>query len=65
MFIDSSGWSYPLKLAICAGSYVMWDIYYTIVKVPYGLFNSVMTVDSKERTLLSTARSYSVLSVVH
>lgn len=58
MFIDSSGWSYPLKLAICVGSYVIWDICYTVVNVPYGSLLSVMTVDAKERTLLSTSRSY-------
>lgn len=58
MFVDSSSWNYTLKLIICIGSYVIWDICYTIVNVPYGSLNSVMTVDSKERTLLSTARSY-------
>lgn len=61
MFIDSSDWNYPLKLAICIGSYIIWDICYTVVNVPYGSLLSVMTVKAKERTVLSTARSYGYL----
>lgn len=58
MFIDSSGWAYPAKLAICFVSYFAWDLAYTIVNVPYGSLSSVMTSDPVQRTQLSTARSY-------
>lgn len=57
MFIDASDWSYAAKLALFAGSYILWDILYTFVNVPYGALSSVMTTKPSERTALSTARS--------
>lgn len=46
-----------LKILICVVGYVLWDMSYTIVNVPYGSLNSVITTDSGERAQLSTWRS--------
>lgn len=62
MFIDSSSWNYTARLLICTLSYILWDVCYTFVNVPYGSLNAVMTDDSKERTKLSTARSFGGLT---
>lgn len=61
MFIDSSGWSYVARLVICFLTYMAWDLAYTIVNVPYGALNSVMTTDPVQRTQLSTVRSYGAM----
>ncbi|KAA9023906.1 MFS transporter [Niallia endozanthoxylica] len=57
MFIDASDWSYSAKLVLFAGSYILWDLLYTFVNVPYGALSSVMTSKPSQRTALSTARS--------
>jgi len=57
MYFDTSGMSYGVKLAVCAISYVAWDFAYTLVNIPYGTLNSVITDSSEGRTKLSTARS--------
>lgn len=62
MFIDSSSWNYTAHLLICTLSYILWHVSYTFVNVPYGSLNAVMTVDSKERTKLSTTRSFGSLA---
>ncbi len=46
-----------LKITICVVGYLLWDMSYTIVNVPYGSLNSVITPDSKDRASLSTWRS--------
>lgn len=61
MFIDSSGWSYVARLGICFVTYLAWDLAYTVVNVPYGALNSVMTTDPVQRTQLSTVRSYGAI----
>lgn len=58
MFVDSSEWSYAVRIIICFVSYFSWDLAYTLVNVPYGALSSVMTTNPVERTKLSTARSY-------
>lgn len=58
MFVNSSGFSYPVKLAMCVGTYILWDICYTLVNVPYGAMASVITRNSNQRAQLSTARSF-------
>lgn len=45
------------KILICLVGYMIWDMSYTIVNVPYGSLNSVITSDSGERAQLSTWRS--------
>lgn len=62
MFIDSSGWSYAMKIVICFVTYLAWDLAYTVVNVPYGALSSVMTNDSVQRTQLSTARSWGAMA---
>lgn len=57
MFFDTSGMSYTVKLIFAAGGYLLWDIFYSFVNVPYGALSSVMTTKQSERTKLSTARS--------
>lgn len=58
MFIDTTGSAYWVKLLLCALSYVVWDICYTLVNVPYGSMASVITSDTIERTQLSTYRTF-------
>ena len=58
MFIDAADWSYPAKLALCIGGYILWDITYTVVNVPYGALSSVMTSKPSQRAALSNARSW-------
>lgn len=57
MFFDTTGMSYTVKLIFAAGGYLLWDIFYSFVNVPYGALSSVMTTKQSERTKLSTARS--------
>lgn len=57
MFFDTTGMSYTTKLLFAGGGYLLWDIFYSFVNVPYGSLSSVMTTKQSERTKLSTARS--------
>lgn len=57
MFFDTAGMSYAAKVIFCAGGYMLWDLFYSFVNVPYGSLSSVMTTKQSERTTLSTARS--------
>lgn len=61
MFIDSTGQSYAIKITICFVTYLAWNLAYTIVNVPYGALSSVMTNKPKERSNLSTARSWGAM----
>ena len=47
----------PVKIIICVVGYLLWDMSYTIVNVPYGSLNSVITSNAEERAGLSTYRS--------
>lgn len=47
----------PVKILICVIGYLLWDMSYTIVNVPYGSLNSVISTNSQERAELSTWRS--------
>lgn len=49
--------SYPIKVIVCVVTYLAWDVFYTLVNVPYGTLNSAITADANERTQLSTWRS--------
>ncbi|MGP6139146.1 MULTISPECIES: MFS transporter [unclassified Jeotgalibaca] len=57
MFFDTAGMSYTAKILFCGGGYILWDLFYSFVNVPYGSLSSVMTTKQSERTTLSTARS--------
>lgn len=57
MFFDTTGMSYTTKLIFAGGGYLLWDLFYSFVNVPYGSLSSVMTTKQSERTTLSTARS--------
>ncbi len=46
-----------LKIAVCIVTYLLWDICYTLLNVPYGALSSAITSDAVERTQLSTWRS--------
>lgn len=49
--------SYTLKIAMCIVTYLIWDIAYTCINVPYGSLASVMTSDPVQRAELSKYRS--------
>lgn len=49
--------AYPVRVAVCVVTYLAWDIFYTLVNVPYGTLNSAISADPTERTMLSTYRS--------
>lgn len=46
-----------LKVTLCIVTYLLWDICYTLMNVPYGSLSAAITADSLERTSLSTWRS--------
>ena len=46
-----------VKILICIVGYLIWDMAYTLVNVPYGSLNSVISTNSAERASLSTWRS--------
>ena len=46
-----------LKITVCIITYLAWDVFYTLMNVPYGALNSAITPDPLERTQLSTWRS--------
>lgn len=58
MFLDAAAWPYWARLALCIGGYILWDVTYTIVNVPYGALSSVMTSKPSQRAALSNARSW-------
>ncbi len=48
---------YAVKVLVCVLGYLVWDMSYTIVNVPYGAMNAAITADPTERAQLSTYRS--------
>lgn len=46
-----------VKITVCVVTYLLWDICYTLLNVPYGALSSAITGDPIERTQLSTWRS--------
>ena len=51
---DAAAW---VKIAVCIVTYLLWDVCYTFLNVPYGALSSAITGDPIERTQLSTWRS--------
>lgn len=58
MFMDTTSWPYAGRLILCIVGYLVWDIAYTVVNVPYGSLNSTITADPVQRSQLSTFRSF-------
>lgn len=56
-FANVSNWAYGAKLIYMFVTYVVYEILYTCVNVPYGSLSSVMTEDVNQRTDLSRYRS--------
>ena len=48
---------YWVKVLVCVIGYLVWDMSYTVVNVPYGAMNAAITADPTERAQLSTYRS--------
>ncbi|NLI54338.1 MAG: hypothetical protein GX417_08420 [Clostridiales bacterium] len=48
---------YWVKVLVCVVGYLVWDMSYTIVNVPYGAMNAAISADPTERAQLSTYRS--------
>lgn len=57
MFAPLENAPYALRLVACVVSYVLWDMCYTIVNVPYGSMASAITIDELDRADLSKYRS--------
>lgn len=58
LFLNTQSWAYAAKIIICVVAYMIWDISYTVVNVPFGSLASVITADPIERSQLSTWRSF-------
>lgn len=56
-FLPFPNASVPVKTLLFFVSYLIWDLCYTVVNVPYGAMNSTITVNPGERTQLSVYRS--------
>lgn len=61
LFLDTHTWAYPTKIIVCIIGYLIWDIAYTVVNVPYGSMNATITSDPVERSQLSTWRSFGAI----
>lgn len=57
MFMRFPGMSIPGKLIYAYATYILWDMMYTIVNIPYGSLAAVITTDAKARSTLSILRS--------
>lgn len=57
LFSTGNSGSYNLRVALCALTYIICGMLYTVVLVPYGSLASVMTHDTLERSRLSVCRS--------
>ena len=47
---------YKRQVLVCVVGYLIWDMAYTVVNVPYGAMNAAITTDPTERAQLSTYR---------
>lgn len=57
VFLPIPNASMAVKIIVCVVTYLIWDICYTVVNIPYGALNSSISGDPQERTALSTFRS--------
>lgn len=65
MFINTNNAPYWVRILILLAGYLIWDICYTVVSVPYSALNATITADPLERSQLSTFRSVgSFLAVI-
>ncbi|HWS42035.1 MAG TPA: glycoside-pentoside-hexuronide (GPH):cation symporter [Pseudoflavonifractor sp.] len=58
LFLDTRSWPYHIRILACIIGYLIWDILYTVVNVPYGSMNATITASPGERSQLSTWRSF-------
>ena len=61
MFLNTQAWPYWSRILVCVVGYMIWDISYTVVNVPYGSMNSTISSDPVERSQLSTWRSFGAI----
>lgn len=61
LFLNTQSWPYFAKIIVCVIGYLVWDIAYTVVNVPYGSMNATITSDPVERSQLSTWRSFGAM----
>lgn len=62
LFLNTQSWPYFAKILICVIGYLVWDVAYTVVNVPYGSMNATITSDPVERSQLSTWRSFGAMA---
>ncbi len=61
LFLNTQSASYAVKIIVCIVGYLIWDIAYTVVNVPFGSMNSTITADGTERSQLSSWRTIGAL----
>lgn len=61
LFIPIPDAAYWVKIVVACLGYAAWDMSYTMVNVPYGALNAVITDDGVERSTLATWRSIGAL----
>ncbi len=61
VFLNIPDAPYGVKIAWCFITYLLWDIAYTCMNIPYGSMASVITANPVERTQLSNFRSVGAL----
>lgn len=57
VFLPIAGAPLWLKIVVCILGYLVWDMAYTVVNVPYGSMASVITIDPSQRASLSKFRT--------
>ena len=57
VFLPIPNAPYAARVAVCLGSYFLWDVCMTLVNVPYGALSAAMTADGAQRQSLSTYRT--------
>jgi len=57
VFLPVTDAPYAVKVALCLGTYLVWDVCYTLVNVPYGALSAAMTAEPLQRQSLSTFRN--------
>ena len=57
VFLPMAGAPKWAQIVVCILGYLVWDMAYTVVNVPYGSMASVITIDPSERASLSKFRT--------
>lgn len=61
LFLDTHAWPYWSKIVVCIVGYLIWDVAYTVVNVPYGSMNATITTSPVQRSQLSNWRSFGAM----